>query len=81
MNLIGNKFMEAVTAIGNAPITKVINGVMKGLATAKQVADMLAGVVLGPEAKEALRAALYAVPDTGTSYIDDATKGVLSKLL
>lgn len=54
---------------------------MSGIATAKQVADVIAGAVLGPQAKAALRIALNAIPDTGPSHIDRASKNVINKVL
>ncbi|KAG6918843.1 hypothetical protein DXG01_011248 [Tephrocybe rancida] len=81
INLVGDKFMESIKAIGNAPITKVMGHLMQGVADVKQVLGVIAGAVLGPEAKAALKVALMAVPDTGPSHIDQATKGILTKAL
>ncbi|KAF5368761.1 hypothetical protein D9615_010403 [Tricholomella constricta] len=79
VNFFGNKFIDAVKAVGNAPITKAIGHLMQGLADVKQVVSVIAGAVLGPPAKAALKAALLAFPDTGPSHIDKATKGILTK--
>jgi hypothetical protein len=81
IELFANKFIDAVKAVGNAGITKAISELMSGIATAKQVAGVIAGAVLGPQAKAALKVALNAIPDTGPSHIDRATKGVLTKVL
>lgn len=61
MNLFANKFIEAVAAIGNAGITKAIGGLMQGIATVKQVAGIIAGAVLGPQAKAALKVGMIAL--------------------
>ncbi|KAG6844348.1 hypothetical protein H0H87_007573 [Tephrocybe sp. NHM501043] len=55
VNLVADKFMESVKAIGNAPITKAMGHLMQGLADVKQVVSVIAGAVLGPEAKAALK--------------------------
>ncbi|KAG6918839.1 hypothetical protein DXG01_011244 [Tephrocybe rancida] len=73
-NAIGGKFLDAVAAVGNAPITKAIGNLMKGIATLKEVAGTIAGAVLGPQAKAALKIALNAIPDTGPSFIDGTAK-------
>jgi hypothetical protein len=72
---------------------------MQGLADVKEVVGIIAGAVLGPEARIALKVisiarrsvtllngllskvALNAFPDVGPSHIDQATKGILSKVL
>jgi len=79
VGFIANKFIDAVAAIGNAGITKAIGELMKGIATAKQVAGIIAGAVLGPQARAALKVALNVIPETGPSHIDKATKGILTK--
>ncbi|KAG6847402.1 hypothetical protein H0H93_008449 [Arthromyces matolae] len=71
----------ALAAVGNAGITKVIGQLMKGMADVKEVLGTIAGAVLGPEAKAALKAALNVIPETGPSHIDKATKGILAKAL
>ncbi|KAG5652782.1 hypothetical protein H0H81_003662 [Sphagnurus paluster] len=81
VNVFANVFMDAVKAVGNASITKAIGNLMQGLADVKQVVSIIAGAVLGPQAKAALKAALMAFPDVGPSHIDQATKGVLTKVL
>ncbi|KAG6852302.1 hypothetical protein C0991_001116, partial [Blastosporella zonata] len=55
INLVGDEFMKAVKGIGNAPITKAMGNLMQGVADVKQVLSTIAGAVLGPEAKAALK--------------------------
>jgi len=81
INFITGEFLNAVKAIGNAPITKAIGNLMQGLADAKEVLGTIVGAFLGPEAKAALKVALLAFPDTGPSHIDQATKGLLTSVL
>lgn len=47
--------MKAITAIGNAPITKAIGNLMAGLSDVKEVIAKILGAFLGPEAKAALK--------------------------
>lgn len=79
VNFIGNRFLKSVAAIGNAPITKAIGHLMQGIADVKEVLGTILGTFLGPEAKLALKVALRAIPDTGPSHIDQATKNILLK--
>jgi len=81
VNFVGGKFIDAVAAVGKAAITKAIGQLMQGLADATQVASIIAGALLGPVAKKALKVALLAFPDTGPSHVDQATKGILTKVL
>ncbi|KAF5368764.1 hypothetical protein D9615_010400 [Tricholomella constricta] len=78
---VGDKYLEAVKAVGNSPILKAIGHLMQGLADVKQVVSTIVGAMLGPPAKAALKAALMAFPDTGPSHIDQATKGIWTKVL
>ena len=54
-NAFASKYLDAVAAVGNAPITKAIGHLMQGLADVKQVIGFIAGAFLGPEAKLALK--------------------------
>jgi hypothetical protein len=47
--------MQAVIAIGNAPITKAIGNLMAGLSDVKEVLGTILGSFLPPEAKLALK--------------------------
>ncbi|KAF8886619.1 hypothetical protein CPB84DRAFT_1827044 [Gymnopilus junonius] len=77
VNFFAGKWMQAIVAIGNAPITRAVGQLMKGLADVKQVIGTIVGAFLPPPAKLALKAALQAFPSTGPSHIDDATKKAL----
>ncbi|KAF9555080.1 hypothetical protein CPC08DRAFT_726661 [Agrocybe pediades] len=78
---IGKDFMKGVAAIGNAPITKAIGQVMQGIADVKEILPTIAGAVLGPEAKAALKVAINVLPETGPSHIDQAGKKLLTSAL
>jgi len=77
---MARKSVDAIAAVGNAPVTKAVGQVMQGMADVTQVASTVAGVFLGPEAKFALKAALNVIPDTGPSHIDQAANGVVGKI-
>lgn len=47
--------MNAIVAIGNAPITKAIGNLMAGLADVKEVLGTILGSFLSPAAKLALK--------------------------
>jgi len=79
VSLFGQEFLKSVIAIGNAPITKAVSNLMKGMATVEQVAGTIVGAFLPPPAKAALKVALLALPNTGPSFLDDAKKKVLTK--
>ncbi|KAG6844352.1 hypothetical protein H0H87_007577 [Tephrocybe sp. NHM501043] len=78
IHAVAGKFLDAVAAIGNAPITKAVSNLMKGLATIKDVAGTIVGAVLPPHLRQALKVALNALPNTGPSFLDDAKKKVLT---
>ncbi|KAG6831499.1 hypothetical protein H0H87_004917 [Tephrocybe sp. NHM501043] len=71
--------LEGFAKIGNAPIMKAMEHLMKGIADIKQVVSIIAGQFLPLPARIAFKAALNVIPDTGPSHIDDATKGILMK--
>ena len=72
--------MKALTAFANSKILNGVGEVFKVIEDIKQVGATVAGTILGPEAKIALKAAMMAIPDFGPSHIDDATHGVLKKV-
>jgi hypothetical protein len=55
VSFFANTFLQGVAAVGNAPITKAIGNLMQGLADVKEVVGIIAGAVLGPEARLALK--------------------------
>lgn len=46
----------------------------------KEVGPIVAGRILGPEAKVALKVAMKAMPDVGPSHIDAATRKMINAL-
>jgi len=78
VNFFGNMFMKSIIAIGNAPVTKAIGNLMAGISDVKEVIGTILGSFLSPAAKASLKIALMALPDTGPSHIDMATKKVLT---
>ncbi|KAH8827906.1 hypothetical protein DL96DRAFT_1600829 [Flagelloscypha sp. PMI_526] len=79
VGVFANEFLDAVTAIGNAPITKAMSQLFQGIADVKEVAGTIIAQFLPPPAKIALKAALNVIPDTGPSHIDQAAKDLLNQ--
>ena len=72
--------MKAITAIGNAPITKGMAQLFKATTDLEEVAPTLLGMVMGPEAKYALQGVLMAMPNLGPGHIDDVKNASLDWL-
>ena len=81
INAIANLTMSALIAFANSPIVQGMGQLFETISDIVEIGPDIAGLVLGPEAKEALKVAIMAFPDTGPSHIDIATQGVLTQVL
>ena len=81
MNAIGQITMDGLQALGNSAILNGMGQFFKVIQDIVEVVPMIAGAVLGPEARLALKGALMAFPDLGPSHLDDLTNGLAKTLL
>ena len=81
INAIGGIAMQGLQALGNSPILNGMGQFFKVISDIIEVVPTIAGTVLGPEARLALKGALMAFPDLGPSHLDDLTNGLTKTLL
>ncbi|KAJ7575817.1 hypothetical protein C8J56DRAFT_900201 [Mycena floridula] len=80
-NPIMGVVMKGLAEMGNAPVFKAVTNLVKGFEDIKQVAQVILSAVLPPGAKQAVKAFFEVWPKFTPSHIDDATKGVLDKIM